>query len=54
MKNYFLILISLVFASCANNQSNCNESAVGFAPFEGQQVMLGSQETVDVDRKSVV
>ena len=24
------------------------ESSVGFAPFEGQQVMLGSQETVDV------
>ena len=48
MKNYFLILISLIFASCANNQSNCKGSAVGFAPFEGQQVMLGSQETVDV------
>ena len=44
----FLILIVLLFASCANNQSNCMESAVGFAPFEGQQVMLGSQETVDV------
>ena len=48
MKNYILILIVLLFASCANNQSNCMESAVGFAPFEGQQVMLGSQETVDV------
>ena len=47
MKNYFLVLIFLILASCANNQSNCEESAVGFAPFEGQQVMLGSQETVE-------
>ena len=48
MKNYIYIICLLVLASCVQNDKNCVVESNGFAPFEGQTVMMGSQESVDV------
>ena len=48
MKNYIYILCLFLFVSCAENDKNCMPESNGFAPFEGQTVMMGSQATVDI------
>ena len=45
MKNYIFIFCILLFSSC--NQE-CEVVSNGFAPQEGQTVMMGSQASVDV------
>lgn len=45
MKNYIFIFCMLLFSSC--NQE-CEVVSNGFAPQEGQTVMMGSQASVDV------
>ena len=48
MKNYIYLICLLMLASCVENDKNCVVESNGFAPFEGQTVMMGSQESVDV------
>ena len=48
MKNYIYIICLLLLASCSQSENTCDEKSNGFAPFEGQTVMMGSQETVDI------
>ena len=48
MKNYIYLICLLLLASCSQNENSCGEQSNGFAPFDGQTVMMGSQDTVDV------
>ena len=48
MKNYLLLLtLVLLTFSCNNAEQNCEVVSNGFAPFEGQTVMMASQSSVD-------
>ena len=48
MKNYIYIICFLVLSSCSQTKNSCDDQSNGFAPFDGQTVMMGSQATVDV------
>ena len=47
MKNYLLFSIICLTLSCSNVEQNCEPQSNGFAPFEGQTVMMASQSSVD-------
>ena len=49
MKNYLLLLsLVLLTFSCNNVEQNCEVVSNGFTSTEGEQVTMGSQETVDI------
>ena len=49
MKNYLLLLsLVLLTFSCNNVEQNCEVVSNGFTSTEGEQVTMGSQESVDI------
>lgn len=48
MKNYVNIFCLLLLMSCNQDGQNCQTISNGFAPQEGQTIIMGSQASVDV------
>ena len=48
MKNFMYLIIGLFLFTSCETTAPCEKETNGFGPFDGQTVVLGSQETVDV------
>ena len=48
MKKILLLSVLGLFISCANQNQECETVSNGFTSTEGEQVTMGSQETVDI------
>ncbi|MDB3901218.1 nuclear transport factor 2 family protein [Flavobacteriaceae bacterium] len=48
MKKLLLLSLITLFISCADQNQECETISNGFTSTEGEQVTMGSQETVDV------
>ena len=48
MKKILLLSVLGLFISCANQNQECETLSNGFTSQEGEQVTMGSQETVDI------
>jgi hypothetical protein len=48
MKKLLLLSVLGIFISCANQNQECDTKSNGFTSTEGEQVTMGSQESVDI------
>ena len=48
MKKILLLSVLGIFISCANQNQKCETKSNGFTSTEGEQVTMGSQESVDI------